>query len=180
MNKLVLTAIALAALTAAPAVAADYVYTTVWKPVPGAYALMPALDFTVNVNPGDTIVATVNYATDLPVDMGLRILAPGQSCTILDPNNPPGTDVPCLAGQTVNACPATNPDPIGTSTAGTLSRTLVATAAGAHKVSVSAELNTASSIFLSLSISVNGATPTVTGPVGTNYVNRGVVCKPLP
>ena len=112
--------------------------------------------------------------------MGMRILAPGQSCTVLDPNNPPGTDVPCLAGQTVGACPATNPDPINVATEGTLSRTLVATASGEHKISVSAELDTASRIFLSLSISVNGGTPTVAGPTPTNYLNRGVVCKPLP
>lgn len=80
----------------------------------------------------------------------------------------------------MNAYPATNPDPIGTSTEGTLSRTLVATGAGAHKVPGSAELNTASSIFLSLSISVNGETPAATGPVGTNCVKRGVAREPLP
>lgn len=180
MNKLPLIAIALAAISTMPVVAADYTYTAVWAPQPGAYALTPALDFVIQANPGDTIVATLVYASDLPVDMGMRILAPGQSCTILDPANPPGTDVPCLAAQSVNACPAVNPDPIGVSTEGTISRTLVATAAGDHKISMSAELNGAASIFVSLSISVNGGTPAVGLPVATNYVNRGVVCKPLP
>lgn len=180
MNKLALSAIALAVLTTAPVVSADYVYTAIWAPGPGAYAVTPALDFAIQANAGDTIVATVTYFADLPLDMGLRILAPGQSCTIFDPANPPGTDVPCLSGQTVNTCPATNPDPIATATEGTITRTLVATTSGQHKISVSSELNAASRIFLTLSIDVNGGTPAVVGPTATNYANRGVVCKPLP
>ena len=180
MNKTVICAIALAAIATTPLVNAGNVYTAVWSPGPGAYALMPALDFVIQANPGDVITTTLNYASDLPVDMGLRVLAPGQSCTILNPSDPPGTDVPCLAGQTVNTCPPTNPDPIATATAGTITRSVVVTTGGTHKVSIAAELNAAARIFLTLDITVNGETPVVGPPTPTNYVNRGVVCKPLP
>jgi hypothetical protein len=103
------------------------------------------------------------------------MFGPGGTCALT-----PSPDVACIAGSTGNrvdtvTCANRARHPV-TDANGFESLTYTATKAGAHKASVQAAIAPGSTEY-TITISVNGAAPAVTGPTFTNYVGGSPACK---
>ncbi|HWH08797.1 MAG TPA: hypothetical protein VNX21_06320 [Candidatus Thermoplasmatota archaeon] len=124
-------------------------------------------DFTASQ--GDLIEVTLTW-TDATKDLDLRLLGAGTACNVN-----PDPDAPCIVDAALR-----EPDCIGdrplTGPHGSETLTLAAPASGAFSAAVVAAAAPGATAY-TLTISVAGQAPSVTGPVEASFVDRHLACK---
>lgn len=174
--KALFATLTIAALVAplAAAGAGPFVYNGAMNSAYTGYAVTGTDEFTLDLQPGDTLDVTLEW--DTADDLDLSIAAPGGTCGIY-----PELEADCLANSVMGRteCGGTYEPFLGTSP---VTRSITAETAGTYKVLVQAGLVTPlTDVPYTLTIAVNGdgGADLVQGPTFSNYVNTGIACRAI-